>query len=130
VLPESIHVFATDGFHHLDADEAVEGTLPRIRHRPVVHKVDANLVFETFLPYPLHGEISLGNGKGKRINLGTGDSSDDSDRQGTPARTNFQDAMTRFNPCLGDDMSDFAHLSRVQVIKGVLWGTRAGRRGD
>jgi len=129
VFPEGVHVFAADGFHHLDADEAIESTLPRLRHRPIVHKMDANPVFESFLPYPFHGEISLGDRKCKRVDLGIGDGSDDGDRHGTPARTDFQDAMARFDLCLGDDMTDFTHLGRLQVVEDVLGRRGGGRRG-
>ena len=73
--------------------------------------MDANHVLETFLPYPLHGKIPLGNRKSKRVDLGTRDSSDDGDHQGTLARANLQDTVTRFNLCLGDYMLNFAHLS-------------------
>jgi hypothetical protein len=77
---ESIHILTTDGSHHLDAVEAAEESIPRLGHRSVVHKVDKDPPFGTFLPHPFHGELSLGNGESKGADLGTKDSSDDGDR--------------------------------------------------
>ena len=82
----------------------------------------ANPIFQAFLPNPFHGKISLGGRKSDRVDLSTGDCSSDGNRQGSPTGADFQDSMTRFNLCLGDDVSDFAHLSGVKVIKDVLGG--------
>jgi hypothetical protein len=58
---ENIHILTTDGSHHLDAIEAAEGSIPTLGHRSVAHDVGTDPPFETFLPHPFLGELSLGN---------------------------------------------------------------------
>ena len=92
--------------------------------------MDADPVLEAFLRYPFYGEIPLGNGKSNRVDLSVRDSSSDGDGQCTPAGADFQDAMSRLYLRLGNDVPDFAHLSRAQVVEDVLGGSGGGRRRD
>lgn len=90
--------------------------------------MNANPVLQTSFPYALHGEISLGDRKRDRVDLSAGDSSGDGDRHGTPTRTDFQDPVTRLDLCLGDDVTDFPHLSSIQVIEDVFRRRGSGGR--